>query len=284
MEIPTQQVQNVEGVSQQQETPQSNILSEEEVNQILSGDGEGQPSPKEPTEEVTLPSETTDFVMPEKFAGKTAEDIAKAYIELEKMKGKQSAELTDGNETKPKESTEVSKEELSGYFKELSEKGELSEESYQALEKLGYTKEQVDEQIDFYQYKQAKVVSDILKPFGTKDDFSKAAEWARDNWTPEQVELFNNKLANADIETAQALLAPLFAGYNASKDKVEAPSTIHSNSTPSVSTKGYESRSDMLQDMNDPRYDSDPVYRSKVEAKMAETDLSKWYEGVPRGL
>jgi len=37
-------------------------------------------------DEVVLPSDEVTFDMPEKFAGKSAEEIAKSYMELEAMK------------------------------------------------------------------------------------------------------------------------------------------------------------------------------------------------------
>jgi len=48
------------------------------------------PPVEEVLEEPTvLPSDEVPFEMPEKFAGKTAEEIAKSYVELEKFKASQ---------------------------------------------------------------------------------------------------------------------------------------------------------------------------------------------------
>ena len=146
--------------AEQTETPQSNILNEEEVNALLQDEGT-----TPPVDEVELPSEVSSFEMPEKFKGKTAEEIAQSYIELEKLKAKKEGEgeqVPPNDETPPQETPPNTEESVDSYFKEYAENGALSEESYQALADKGYSKEQVDEQIDFYNYKQEKATAELL--------------------------------------------------------------------------------------------------------------------------
>lgn len=277
MEIPTQPTQE----SATEQKPQSLLLSEEEVDSLLNPTDPAEGEEVDTEEDVVLPSEEVAFVMPEKFAGKSAEDIAKAYIELEKMKegkAQEDAEEPDGKETVPNKEVEITQEELSKYVTEFNEGGALSEESYAELEAKGLSREQVDEQIDYIKYKQDKAAAKLLEPFGTMDDFKAAAEWARQNWTEAQVTNFNKKLSTSDEETINALLTGLFAGYNATKPKeTQMPDMLHGEAPKPVKPTGYESKSDMMKDMNDPRYAKDEVFRSKVAAKMAKTDMSKWY-------
>ena len=62
------------------EVEQSEVLSQEEVTQVLA---EGEP------EGTQLPSDEPTFEMPEKMQGKSLEEVTKMYVELEKMKAKQ---------------------------------------------------------------------------------------------------------------------------------------------------------------------------------------------------
>lgn len=248
----------------------SELLSPEEVATITTPEEET--TQEQP--EVELPSETPDFEMPEKFKDKSPEEIAKAYVELEKMKqAKQEEPLVDSPKA---EQTKVTEEEFQSYFNEYVQNQGLSEESYNKLQEKGFTKEQVNEQIEFIQYKQEKIVTDILKPYGGIDNFKEASDWARENWTQEQVDNTNKQLASGNKEVIDAVLTGLFSAYNTSKRAVP-DITLHTNQKPVQEAKRYETKSDYLKDANDPRYDKDAAFRRKVEEKMANTDLSSWY-------
>jgi len=194
---------------------QSAVLSSEEVAQ-LTGD-------ETPTE-TQLPSEEVAFEMPEKFAGKSAEEIAKSYMELEKMKNTKSEESEEGGdevskegeETPPeetKEEKEPTKEEAEQYQKYVDsyeKNGGLSDDEYAELEKAGYSKEQVDEEIEYRNYKKEKALSDVLDPLGGgTDKFKEVAKWAAENKSPEEVKEFNEALASSSKLGQQALLKEL---------------------------------------------------------------------------
>ena len=260
---------------------QSTILTPEEVAATTA-----EPTEEPQVEDVQLPSDTPDFEMPEKFQGKTPEEIAKAYVELEKLKAdkakeeKPSEAKPEGDkptEDKPKTPEVISPEDLNKYIQEYRDNGgALTEETYKALEEKGLSKEEVDERIDYIKYKQEKQAKTILEPYGGIDEFKAATEWARENWTEEQVANANRQLASSDLGVVNAVLTGLFSAYNASKSTIP-DLTLHTNQKPVVETKGYATKSDYLKDANDPRYDRDAAFRRKVEQKMAQTDLDNWY-------
>ena len=76
--------------------------------------------------------------LPEKF--KNAEDLAKAYSELEK---KQSEPVQPTCEDKTYEN-ETTPEPMDKFYSEYQEKGQLSEQSYEELNKMGLNKDLVD--------------------------------------------------------------------------------------------------------------------------------------------
>ena len=112
--------------------------------------------PEEKTQpEAELPQDQSDRPewLPEKF--KSAEDMAKAYSELEKKMGAGAKEDTDEaeqSETEAEDDEEQSEENTSEAYKAVAEAskeffendGQLSEETYNALEKAGLPRDLVD--------------------------------------------------------------------------------------------------------------------------------------------
>ena len=273
----------------QQETNQpteevkSTILNEAEVKSTLGGQTE--------SGEITLPSDEPEFEMPEKFKGKSAEEIARAYAELEKMKGKKADEPSDEEpadesgeinpileEGRPEGSKDIPADAFSEFLSEYDGNGVLSEASYQKLQELGYPKEFVDEKIEYINYKREKEAEAVLAPYGGREEFKKVSAWAASNFSEQQLENINLQLASGNKQTQDAVLSSLFMGYKQSVS-ASAPQdmTLHTNQPQSVKVEGYATKSEYLKDAKDPRYDKDPGYRKQVEQKMLKTDMSKWY-------
>ena len=256
-----------------EEVAKSEILSEEEVQEIVEG-------PKE--EEVVLPSDETSFEMPEKFQGKSAEEIAKAYLELEKMK-KSSEEEKGGDEvsqeeksedeTKDEETSVVSDDELKSYVEEFLAEGDLSEESYKQLEEKGVTKDQIKEHMEFIQYKQEKALKQVLEPLeGGVEKFKEVALWAKENKTEEEVNAFNEALSKSSVEAQRILLKGLYKEYEES-NTTSNEDVLHTN-TPQSTPKGvYTTQEEFFKDIGSEEYKNNPKFRQAVEAKMARSDI-----------
>lgn len=275
-------------VQEEQIVEKSTVLNEDEVQATLNGD--------EPESDVSLPSES-DFEMPEKFKGKSAEEIAKAYAELEKMKAqKQEDEPESENETaqeeaddseyinpileegRPEGSKDVPVDQFVEYLQEYDNTGELSADSYKQLEELGYNKQFVDEKIDYIKYKREREVEAVLEPYGGTEAFKDVSAWAAENFSESQLENINTQLASGNKATQDAVLASLFMGYKQSNKTAEPKDvTLHTNQPQATRTEGYATKSDYLKDAKDPRYEKDSGYRKMVEQKMLKTDMSKWY-------
>jgi hypothetical protein len=200
-------------------------------------------SPKE--EEVPeLPSEKVDeSLLAGKF--KTQEDLLKAYQELEKKLGSQG----NPSEDSAKEAPEVDEE--------------------------------------YLEWKVAKQQDELLQPVGGLETYKEAIDWASTNLSKEDVDAYNTAVdkAGGDKEVIRVLATFLVDKYKASVSNTPKPEVdpIHSGeSNKPKPTKGYETKSDMLKDIQDPRYSRDPSYRKAVERKVAATDESNWYSDLPR--
>lgn len=275
----------MENEVQEEVIEQSIILDEGEVRQALSEE--------EPQEEVVLPSDD-NFEMPDKFKGKSAEEIAKAYAELEKFKAikeqqteepvKEEAPVEDGEinpileEGRPEGSQDIPADKFTKYLNELDTNGSISEEAYAELAELGYNREFVDEKVDYIKYKREKEVNKVLEPYGGVQEFEKVSNWARGVFSEAQLANINKQLASGNKEVQDAVLSSLYNGYKQSATNAPEPEvTLHTNQPQATRTEGYSTKSEYLKDAKDPRYDRDPGYRKQVEQKMLKTNMEKWY-------
>lgn len=168
-------------------------------------------------------------------------------------------------------------------------------EAYKNLEKkLGQPKEEEppseapkdDVDPEYKTWKEQKAMDEFLKPVGGYTEYQKSLEWARDNMAESEITSFNEALKGSTNETTTMVLVKSLI-EKAQAGKTNEPNNnqpLHSD-TPSKpkQVSGYETKSDMLKDMSDPRYERDSSFRNKVAEKLARTDESQWYKGLPRG-
>lgn len=225
----------IEGTGEVQPQVDSEVV---EAQETVEPQGEvEQPEAKE--EEVVLPSDEQTFEMPEKFKDKSAEDIAKAYLELEKM-----------NSKKQEPEPEPQKEEA---------------------------KPEVDE--EYESWRREKKMKETLEPVGGLEKYNEALAWAKDNLSPEEIESYNNSIKNnTDVDTIRLLAKSLIQQADIANTKPKEPQALHASETSKTpKVQGYETKSDMMKDMSDPRYEKDEGFRQKVAAKLAKTNEANWY-------
>ena len=253
-------------------TEESAVLTEGEVNTIMSG---------ESIEETPiLPSDNTEFIMPDKFKGKSVEEIARSYLELEKMKVSEPEAAEEEVSLESEEDEEAFEED---YYNELvntyETTGALSAEQYATLAEEGYTKEQVDAEIsayndskEFLAYKQEKHLNSIIEPLGGgQDKFKAVAQWANESKTVEDVKAFNAALSSASTIAQQAMLRGLYAEYESAGNNVDT--VLHTNTSQSLPSKGYRTQEEFFKDIGSEEYKNNPAYRAAVEKKMSVSSI-----------
>lgn len=223
-----------------------------------------------------------DFVMPDKFKGKSAEEIAKSYMDLERSRSA-AQEQPEGSETVenqpsdgesleiPKdvqEQTGLSEEALTPFFEEFSKDGGLSEASYEKLEsEYGIPKAIVDTYIQGRQALISNEYDRVANQVGGRDALKNMLDWAGSNLSEAEIDAFNNAVNSSDQATVDMALAGLKARYTDGSDA--SPDLVTGGS--GASSNVYESQAQLQADMNDPRYDADPAFRKKVEDKLARS-------------
>jgi hypothetical protein len=234
---------------------------------------EGVPA-EQNTEEVILPSDTPEFEMPEKFAGKSAEEVARAYVELEKMKKGGDPVSKEEEETSPKtEETQYQK-----YAESLDKNGSLSEAEYAELAEAGYDKATVDAEIkrraelkEFEAYKAEKTLNEVLEPLGGGvEKFKEVTEWAAKSKTPEEIKTFNEALASVPKIAQQAMLKGLYEEYASSNKEA---TILHTNSPQTRPASKYTTQEEFFKDVGSEEYKNNPAYRAAVEKKMSLSDI-----------
>ena len=199
--------------------------------------------------------------LPEKFAN--AEDLAKAYGELEK---RMSAPKEEVAENTPEEQQVAS---MDKYYNEYAETGEISQKSYEELNQLGLGREIVDGYIEGQKALADNDVRVIHNEVGGEQNYSKLLEWSSQNLTDAEKTAFNDMLDTGTLEQVKLAVSAIANRAGISGDR---PQMLEGDTTASV-PEIFESVAQVTQAMNDPRYDKDPAYRKKIEDKIARSSV-----------
>ena len=208
--------------------------------------------------------ETRPEWLPEKFA--SAEDLAKAYSELEKKQSAPQEEIVQNTE----EQSQPETSEMTKFYTEYSQNGELSEKSYNELSKMGLDKNLVDGYIAGQQAIANSEVKMIHDTVGGEENYSKVIEYAKNNLTEAEQNAFNETLDTGSIEQVKFAVQAI---ANRAGVSGEQPMQMINGDTNDVSIDVFESVAQVTEAMNDPRYANDPAYRKQVELKLAKSSV-----------
>ena len=226
------------------------------------------------------------------YAGKfkSAEDLEKAYLELQKKLGSKESEPAD--EGTEEETTEEPSEETEPETKSpVAEKVQLlkdaSEEYYsndnslkpETLQKL---KEMPSEQLieaymEFQKNNpaaQAKPLSEadaqsIVTSVGGQEAYNDTLAWAADNLKPEEVAAYDNVVNSGNKD---AIFFAVQALNNRYKDAVGFEGNRLSGNRAPRPEPGFRSQAELARAISDPRYRTDPAYRYDVEQKLSRSN------------
>ena len=224
-----------------------------------------------------------------RYAGKfkSAEDLEKAYKELEKKLG-QKQEPTQEEGTDSEEKSEAEAEEDSEEADEQSEEvqailkaseeyysndNQLSPETLQKLKELPSEK-LVEAYLELQKNAPAvaaKPISDaeaqeIVKSVGGQDAYNETLAWAAENLTPNEVAAYDNVVNSGNKDAIFFAVQALNQRY---RDAVGFEGKQVSGKAVKNTIKGFRSQAELARAISDPRYRNDPAYRLDVEEKLA---------------
>lgn len=154
---------------------------------------------------------------------------------------------------------------VGAFEKEFAENGELSEASYEALARVGITREIVNRYIEGRTAYAANYDEQVMSIAGGKSEYEAMINWATDNLSDSEKESYNKAVTSRDVELAKLATAGLMAKYKSSQGNIPA-TTIEGGA--SSTSSYYSSMSQLVADQKDERYEKDPNYRQAVEDKL----------------
>ena len=214
---------------------------------------------------------------------KDAQELEKAYIELEKKLGSQNNQETD-SEPEPQQEQEPTQystqiETISRAAEEFNSKGELSAETLAQFEQMS-SKELVQA---YFEYEQGLPEMDapqsvelsqgdintIQNSVGGEAVYQQLVGWAAQNFSEAEIQAFDNVVDSGNVAAINLALAGLQARYtdaNGYEGKMIQGKTAAPADT-------FKSQAEVVRAMSDRRYDRDPAYRDEVMQKLSRSEL-----------
>ena len=199
---------------------------------------------------------------------KTQDDLIKSYQELEKKLSERQEDKTFENEKTEDKPLEAGKFDFASAEKEFTEKGELSEDTLNNLEKMGLPKSYVDNYIAGLEAQSQAFEQTAYNATGGEENYKNMTDWVTQNLPPEEIQQFNDSI-NQSNDSAMFAIKGMYARYSAETREPNLSTGDNSQSSGSA----YESVGQMKADMSDPRYATDSAFRKMVADKVARSKV-----------
>ena len=225
---------------------------------------------------------------------KNAEDLEKAYVELQKKLGENSDETSETTG----DTDAVDEEETSEETKEATKDSpavalitEASAEYYandnklspETIEKFSSMSSQdlVNAYIEIQQANpqqqtQAVDVSQadintIQNSVGGEAEYSKITQWAADNLDQQKVSAFDSLIETGNVQAIKLAVAGLKTEYENANGY---EGRMLTGKAPKSSSDVFRSQPELVAAMSDPRYENDPAYRQDIIEKLDRSDIN----------
>ena len=211
-----------------------------------------------------------------RLAGKyeNAEQLEKAYIELEKKLGEKS-EPEERSKESPEAKEEEKSEEVSPtildelWNQATSEKGEYSQETINQLTKMTPT-DLAKMHLEYRAANSPKDLSDAditeLKGIvGGDENYTNMLSWAQQNLQEQEISMYDQVMERGDPLAAFFAVRSLAYRYN---DAIGYDGQMVTGKPPSQSGDIFKSQAEVVAAMGDSKYESDPAYRRQIMEKL----------------
>lgn len=241
-----------------------NEPTESEIEPESVEDQETEQVEEQQTEEA---SERPEW-LPEKF--KSAEDMAKAYSELESKIGERGEEGEEGVEAQ-------SSFNILDIQEQYAETGEVSEEGFKALEQIGIPKEYVERYIAGQVAIRDSQIQKIYDVAGGEERYEEINSWASENLNESEIDYFNEQLNSQDFSKSETAIKGLVARFN--QDQGIGPDLIKGSTSGSGGVRPYSSMGEYLEAMGlrdqtgKKKYEHDSSYRKQVEKRLEISNI-----------
>jgi hypothetical protein len=247
-------------------TPEADVLTDEEQDSLQVG------------QEL---KEQQDQLLAGKY--KSAEELEKAYVELQKKLGENSEEEQSEAEPSEEEAPEASPAQslITDASAEYAEKGELSDEmmaKFTEMSSQDLVQAYMEMQANAPQVEAAEPVelsdndvNTIKNSVGGEAVYDKVIDWASNNLNETQIQAFDDIVATGNADAIQMMVNGLKSQYD-SNNGFEGQ--MLSGKAPNNSRDVFRSQQQVVEAIADPRYDRDPGYRNEVLEKLERSDVT----------
>ena len=227
---------------------------------------------------------------------KNAEDLEKAYVELQKKLGgegtedsESTGEPTDSsNSEETSEETEEAKEDspalalvneaAAEYWdnnQALSEDtiaklGEMSGSDLLSAYLQAQQANPVDQAPAEVKDLSAKDIADVKSVAGGDKEYGQLVQWAADNLDKSDVQSFDELISSGNVGAIKLAVTGMKAQYE-SVNGYEG--TMLTGKPPTTSKDVFRSQAEVVAAMGDPRYDKDPAYRQDLIEKLDRSNV-----------
>jgi len=227
------------------------------------------------------------------LAGKyeNAQQLEKAYIELQKKLGEDGQEIQDNKAEAEQEEVlqETSEEEPTTYSEgaELitsasdeyyANDGKLSDETLNKFSSMSsqelvqayieVTKNNPQQMADPVDISDAQI-NEVKNYAGGEQAYSNMVDWASTNLDAASIQAFDNVVNTGSVDAIKFAVNGLKAQYEAANGY---EGTMLSGKAPSSNKDVFRSQQELVAAMSDRRYDNDPAYRMDVMEKLERSD------------
>lgn len=217
--------------------------------------------------------------LPEKF--QNPEDMAQAYLELEKRLGGQPQQQETQEIQEMEAQQEQERNDIESFLAdrgldfdkfadEFDETGQLSAGAYQALEEAGISRQLVDNYLEGQQALMGQVASSAYNMVGGEQNYESMLEWASDNLSDGEIDAFNANIDSNQTNNMQFAINALYTRYM--QDQGSEPSLIQ-GTTATSGGEQFGSLHQLTEAMADPRYEKDPAFRAQVARTLERSSI-----------
>ncbi len=205
---------------------------------------------------------------------KDAQELEKAYIELQSKLGEKSEEAS------PQETEEVETDEtvettiLDTLWEEAQ--NEYTEETLQKLEKMD-PKDLAQMHLEYRnqnQNQQSQItdqqVTALKNIVGGESKYNDMISWAKNNLSEQDIELFDGVMDRGDAASAFFAIDSLKTRY---LEAIGTEGEMLTGKAPSSRGDQFKSQAQVVEAMSDPKYDNDPAYRKEVMDKLGRSNI-----------
>ena len=216
---------------------------------------------------------------------KSAEELEKAYVELQKKLGENKEEEQASAEPEPEDKPQLSEGAtlITDASKEYFDNGnKLSPETlakFSSLSSQDLIKAymEVSQNPEFQQQQAAppaditeSQINQIKNSAGGEKAYANIVNWAKSNLPQDQINAFDEVVNTGSVQAIQLAVSGLKAEYdnaNGVEGRMVTGKTAPNNGDV------FRSQAELVRAMSDARYDNDPAYRQDVIEKLDRSDL-----------